>query len=209
MNGLEFNPDAEIQRLKEKVLLLERQIRKPKLVGLIGVAGAGKSTVANIVERDYGFSKIRFAGGIKSMLRALLHEAGVERGRIQEMIDGSLKEVACDELAGRSPRYCLQTLGTEWGREFVSQNFWVDLTMHSVDNLLAVSKSVVIDDVRFPNEVKAVKDSGGRIFRVMRDHNSIPEAGHKSEGQILEFDACILNTGSLSDLEDQIKQLIQ
>lgn len=208
MNGLEFNPDTEIQRLKEKVLSLERQLKKPKLVGLIGAAGAGKSTTANIIERDYGFSKIRFAGGIKSMLRALLYEAGVDHGRIHEMIDGSLKETACDELAGKSPRYCLQTLGTEWGRDFMSKNFWVDLTMHSVDNLLAISKSVVIDDVRFPNEVKAVKDSGGRVFRVMRDQDSIPEAGHKSEGQILEFDACILNTGSVSDLEDQIAHLI-
>ena len=142
------------------------------------------------------------------MLRALLYEAGVDHGRIHEMVDGSLKETACDELAGKSPRYCLQTLGTEWGRDFLSQNFWVDLTMHSVDNLLAISKSVVIDDVRFPNEVKAVKDSGGRIFRVMRDQDAIPEAGHKSEGQILEFDACILNTGSVSDLEDQIAKLI-
>jgi len=208
MNGLEFNPDTEIQRLKEKVLSLERQLKKPKLIGLIGAAGAGKSTVANIIERDYGFSKIRFAGGIKSMLRALLYEAGVDHGRIHEMIDGSLKETACDELAGKSPRYCLQTLGTEWGRDFMSKNFWVDLTMHSVDNLLAISKSVVIDDVRFPNEVKAVKDSGGRIFRVMRDQDAIPEAGHKSEGQILEFDACILNNGSVSGLEDQIAHLI-
>jgi hypothetical protein len=208
MNGLEFNPDTEIQRLKEKVLSLERQLKRPKLVGLIGAAGAGKSTVANIIENDYGFSKIRFANGIKSMLRALLYEAGVDHGRIHEMVDGSLKETACDELAGKSPRYCLQTLGTEWGRDFLSQNFWVDLTMHSVDNLLAISKSVVIDDVRFPNEVKAVKDSGGRIFRVMRDQDAIPEAGHKSEGQILEFDACILNTGSVSDLEDQIAKLI-
>jgi hypothetical protein len=208
MNGLEFNPDTEIQRLKEKVLSLERQLKRPKLVGLIGAAGAGKSTVANILENDYEFSKIRFANGIKSMLRALLYEAGVDHGRIHEMIDGSLKETACDELAGKSPRYCLQTLGTEWGRDFLSQNFWVDLTMHSVDNLLAISKSVVIDDVRFPNEVQAVKDSGGRIFRVMRDQDAIPEAGHKSEGQILEFDACILNTGSVSDLEDQIAKLI-
>jgi hypothetical protein len=208
MNGLEFNPDTEIQRLKEKVLSLERQLKRPKLVGLIGAAGAGKSTIANILENDYGFSKIRFANGIKSMLRTLLYEAGVDHGRIHEMIDGSLKETACDELAGKSPRYCLQTLGTEWGRDFLSQNFWVDLTMHTVDNVLAISKSVVIDDVRFPNEVQAVKDSGGRIFRVMRDQDSIPEAGHKSEGQILEFDACILNTGSVSDLEDQIAKLI-
>jgi hypothetical protein len=194
--------------LKEKVLSLERQLKRPKLVGLIGAAGAGKSTVANILEYNYEFSKIRFANGIKSMLRALLYEAGVDHGRIHEMIDGSLKETACDELAGKSPRYCLQTLGTEWGRDFLSQNFWVDLTMHTVDNVLAISKSVVIDDVRFPNEVQAVKDSGGRIFRVMRDQDAIPEAGHKSEGQILEFDACILNTGSVSDLEDQIAKLI-
>ncbi len=208
ITGMTFEPLTEISRLREKVLNLERLLKQPKLIGLVGCAGAGKSTVANIIESDYGFSKIRFANGIKSMLRALLFETGLDHGRIHEMIDGSLKETACDELSGKSPRYCLQTLGTEWGREFISQNFWVDLTMHAVDNLLAVSESVVIDDVRFPNEVKAVKDSGGRIFRVMRDQDPIPEAGHKSEGQILEFDACILNNGSIADLEGQIARLL-
>jgi hypothetical protein len=206
--GMTFEPLAEIARLKNKVLLLEQRLKQPKLIGLIGCAGAGKTTVARIIEKDYGFSRIRFAGGIKSMLRALLFEAGIDPVRIHEMIDGSLKETSCDELSGKSPRYCMQTLGTEWGREFISQNFWVDLTMHAVDNLLSVSESVVIDDVRFPNEVRAIKDAGGKIFRVMRDQDAIPEAGHKSEGQILEFDACILNTGTLSDLENQIAKLI-
>jgi hypothetical protein len=208
ITGMTFEPLTEISRLREKVLNLERLLKQPKLIGLIGCAGAGKSTVANIMETNYKFSKIRFANAIKSMLRALLFEAGIDHGRIHEMLDGSLKESGCDELSGKSPRYCMQTLGTEWGREFISQNFWVDLTMHSVDGLLAVSESVVIDDVRFPNEVKAVKDSGGKIFRVMRDQDAIPEAGHKSEGQILEFDACIHNTGSIADLENQIAKLL-
>ena len=208
MTGMTFDPQIEIAHLREKVQLLERQLKQPKLIGLIGSAGAGKSTVANIIERDYGFSKIRFAGAIKSMIRALLFEAGIEHGRITEMIDGSLKETGCDELAGKSPRYCMQTLGTEWGRDFLSQNFWVDLTMHAVDNLLAASKSVVIDDARFPNEVKAIKEAGGRVFRVMRDMDPIPQAGHKSEGQILEFDACLLNTDSISNLENQIAALM-
>jgi hypothetical protein len=206
--GMTFEPLVEISRLREKVLRLERLLKQPKLIGLIGCAGSGKSTVANIIESDYAFSKLRFANGIKSMLRALLFESGIDHGRIHEMLEGSLKETSCDELSGKSPRYCMQTLGTEWGREFISQNFWVDLTMHAVDNLLAASQSVVIDDVRFPNEVNAIKNSGGKIFRIMRDQDAIPEAGHKSEGQILEFDACILNTGSIADLENQIAKLI-
>lgn len=200
--------EAEVLELRAKIQVLERQLKRPKLIGLIGNAGAGKSTVGEILERDYAFSKIRFAGPIKSMIRALLFEAGIEHGRISEMLDGRLKETGCDELAGKSPRYAMQTLGTEWGRDFLSQNFWVDLTMHAVGNLQAMSKSVVVDDVRFPNEVNAIKDAGGRVFRVMRNHDPIPHAGHKSEGQILGFDACILNTGSIANLEDQISNLI-
>jgi len=180
----------------------------PKLIGLIGCAGAGKSTAASIIENEYGFSKVPFAGGIKTMLRAMLSVAGIDHGIINEMLNGSLKEIPCDVLSGMSPRYCMQTLGTEWGRECISENFWVNLTMHAVDNLLSVSQPVVIDDVRFPNEVKAIKGSGGTIYRVMRDQDAIPEAGHKSEGQILEFDACILNNGTLLDLKNQIAKLI-
>ena len=197
-----------IRTLKEEIQDLKRQLNKPKLIGLIGAAGSGKTTVGNIIERNHGFVKLRFASGIKSMLRALLFEAGIEHARIHEMLDGSLKESACDELAGKTPRFCMQTLGTEWGREFLSNNFWVDLTMHTVQRHLDVSKSVVIDDARFPNEVKAIKEAGGRVFRVLRDHDPIPLAAHKSEGQILEFDNCILNNGSIYELETQIVELL-
>jgi len=198
-----------IANYRKQIAELKRELHKPKLIGLIGAAGSGKTTVGNIIERDYGFVKMRFAGPIKAMLGTMLACAGVSGSRLTDMIDGPLKETPCDELAGKTPRFALQRLGTEWGRDFISQNIWVDTTMAQVQQVQAENnKSVVIDDVRFPNEVRAIKDAGGRIFRVMRDHDPIPESGHKSEGQILEFDECVMNIGSVVELENQIAKLI-
>lgn len=193
---------------RKQIAELKAKLNKSKLVGLIGNAGSGKTTVANIIERDYGYERLRFAGTIKAMVSTMLACAGISGDRISEMIEGDLKETACDELSGKSPRYVMQRLGTEFGRELISQNIWVDITMAQVQSFQELGKSVVIDDVRFPNEIKAIKDAGGKIFRVVRDNDTIPEAGHKSEGQLLEFDNTINNIGSVVELENQIAKLI-
>jgi hypothetical protein len=193
---------------RKEIADLKRQLKKNQIIGLIGSAGSGKTTVANIIERDYGFARVRFAGPIKIMLGSMLESCGVPADKIQEMLDGNLKEIPCDELMGKTPRFAMQTLGTEWGREYINQNIWVKTTMLGVERISETGKSVIIDDVRFPNEVTAIKNAGGRVFRVLRDHEGIPEAGHKSEGQLLEFDESISNIGSVVELENQIARLI-
>ena len=37
-------------------------------------------------------------------------------------IEGALKEVPCELLGGKTPRYAMQTLGTEWGRDTDQQD---------------------------------------------------------------------------------------
>lgn len=195
--------------LQKKYNDLKKSVFKPSLIGLCGAAGSGKTTVAKILMDDHAFVRTRFAEPMKAMIRALLVYANFDPAEVEQMVDGALKERVLPELNFKSPRFAMQTLGTEWGREHLGRNIWVDLTMRNVRELLdQVSASVVIDDVRFPNESEAIRKAGGRVLRVMRDHDAIPESAHKSETQLLEFDGCIINTGSMSELKLQIQNNI-
>jgi len=175
-----------------------------KLIGLIGYAGSGKSTVASILENQYSVVRTRFASTLKRMLKSMLISSGVSEEESIAMIDGHLKEVPCSVLGGKTPRYALQTLGTEWGRNIIDNDIWVNSTMSRVNNLINTGARVVLDDVRFPNEASAVKQHGGILIKVYRSA-SIPTAiTHSSEDLNMEADVLLVNNGSIEELTNQI-----
>ena len=78
-------------------------------------------------------------------------------GLSAEQIDGSLKETPCDLLCGKTPRQAMQLLGTEWGRDLISPDFWVSAWSAAVDRALTGGAiGIVADDCRFLNEVAAI-----------------------------------------------------
>lgn len=123
-----------------------------KIILLTGPAGAGKTTAGNILSTVHGFALLKFATPIKSMLYGL--------GLTEEHIEGSLKEVPCDLLGGRTPRYAMQTLGTEWGREIMHPAIWIEVMIGWIKRLQHESdlftRDIVIDDTRFPNEITRI-----------------------------------------------------
>ena len=151
---------------------------RPTLVGLIGRRGSGKDTAAAVL-LDGGYENIKFAGALKAMIRCLLAYQGVDAATIERMIEGDLKEEPTIYLAGRSPRYAMQTLGTEWGRELMGEDFWVGVTMSR-----AATTKAVITDVRFPNEVEAVANEGGLPIGIEAEWNKPVEGEHESESLI-------------------------
>lgn len=158
-----------------------------RLIGFCGLAGSGKSTAAQILVEHYGFARQRFADPLKAMLRAL--------GLSEREIDGDLKEKPCARLMGKTPRDAMQSLGTEWGRALIADDLWVELWRKSVQYHLSIGGKIVVDDVRFPNEVAAIRAIGGKIIRVRRDMRSESLGAHASETQALDVDAAIFNEG--------------
>lgn len=171
---------------------------KPRLIGLVGYAGSGKS-LASVHLTYQGYHRTRFAGPLKAMLSEL--------GLSSEELDGSLKEVPCKLLGGKTPRQAMLTLGTEWGRNMIDYDLWVRVTMHRVDRLLSqvVPFGVTIDDVRFPNEAQAIRDAGGTIWRIDRVGVGAG-SGHISEtGQAdIEPDVIVVNDGDPESFKQSV-----
>jgi hypothetical protein len=143
------------------------QTKSPALIGLIGKKGSGKDTAAEGLEA-YGFQNVKFAGALKAMLRTLLAYQGADEDTIGRMIDGDLKEVPTEYLNGKTPRFAMQTLGTEWGRTLIGPDFWLDTAMKK-----AATGDTVITDCRFPNEVDAVKNQGGTVIRIVAEGQTV------------------------------------
>lgn len=168
----------------------------PRLIGFAGPIGAGKTTAAEHLVRAHGFVRIRFAGPLKDMMRAL--------GLGEAEVDGDRKEVPCPLLCGRTPRWAMQTIGTEWGRELIHPDLWTTIWAARV---AAATAPVVADDVRFPNEVAGIHRLGGIVIRVTRP--GVAAAGHASEAQALEVDGEIENGGGLDDLGRRLVNIIR
>lgn len=125
-----------------------------------GVAGAGKSALARVLARDYGYAVVKFADPLKDMLRVL--GLGVAE------LEGDKKAAPSELLCGKSPRWAMQSLGTEWGRQMLGESLWVDAWRRRVEAMPAGAK-IVVDDCRFPNELEAARSLGFVPVRIWRE----------------------------------------
>jgi len=184
----------------------------PRLIGLCGAAGSGKSEVAAILA-EYGFTRLKFAAALKAMLGTLLAAGGVANEDIRRMIEGDLKETPAAILGGTSPRHAMQTLGTEWGRDCIAVDLWVRLVIRRAEAILAAGGKVVVEDMRFLNEAAACRGVLGDHPRGARQVWRIAgrggiAGGHVSEGQALGHDVTLDNAGDLAALRAQVAALI-
>ena len=170
----------------------------PRLIGLYSPApGCGKTTVANLfIEHQ----RVSFAAPLKRAVWRLLDDLNLE-GSHYAYTD---KEAIIPEL-GVSARHMMQTLGTEWGRACIHPDFWVMIARAETQRIMADGRSVVIDDVRFPNEATMICDLGGELWRIERPGVSY-SGDHSSEGGLEDItpDRVIVNDGTIAQLKAKI-----
>jgi tRNA splicing ligase len=198
-----------VAKLKEQIEELSHPSEKVTLIGFSGTSGAGKSTAAKILVDKYGFKRVRFADVIKKMLSVMLTEAGMSPSEVEAAVDGDLKEEPIKALNWNSPRHSLQTLGTEWGREHLGSTIWANITKQTIKRLLKEGDKVVVDDVRFQNEVDVIGELGGDVYRVISTQSEIGvTSAHVSETQDLLGQKVIQNTGSIEDLKEALNSIV-
>ncbi|AKU43579.1 nucleoside hydrolase [Caulobacter phage Seuss] len=152
---------------------------KVQFIGLAGRKRSGKNTAAE-AGRAAGWLEMSFATPIKLMIGTLLAYQGVGEEVIQRMLHGDLKEQPTRFLGDKSPRQAMQLLGTEWGRDLMHPNLWANILVNAA--WAEDFETVVVTDVRFPNEVDILRENGGSIFRIERpglpkDDTHASEAG--------------------------------
>jgi len=138
------------------------------IIGLVGFIGAGKGTVADLLVERHAFIKESFANSVKDACAVIFgwNRGLLEGDSLESRAWREQKDEWWSEKLGRefSPRLALQLMGTEAGRDVFHPDLWV----HTVLRRCKPSQYYVIADVRFPNEIKAIRDSGGRVIRVRR-----------------------------------------
>lgn len=219
---------------------------KKIVIGLTGLAGAGKSTAARILSDELRFCILPFAAPLKRIALDLgFTSAEISTGKeepfdwgslpatldpkiahravtrivplgwsygegavkhrpclgyktITETVDDLCAWYAADRPNWKTPRIFLQRLGTEWGRNRIHSEIWVEAWRNSLGesavehfgDILAVA-----DDCRFENEAAAIRKEGGIVVRIERDGaGSATGANHASESGI-EADITIRNDG--------------
>lgn len=171
------------------------------IVGIHGKASTGKDTVADQLVREFGAVKESFAAPLYKGLSVMLDIP------LADLTNRATKEVPIDWL-DRSPRFLLQTLGTEWGRDLVGWDVWVRALHRRCEQIEAVwedngylPRAWVISDVRFEDEAAFVREHGTLIHLIRND--APPVNGHVSELGVeyrADTDQLIENNGSLEEL---------
>lgn len=156
------------------------------VVVFTGQAGSGKPTATKFLVEKHGYTLVKFAGPLKDMMRAI--------GFNDRELEGDLKKGPCSLLSGHTPRWAMQSLGTEWGRVYIADDFWIGLWRRRVEKVFAEAGRVVVDDCRFPNEAEAIRRLGGDIYR-LTGRGGIA-GGHESERGCGDEDLVIANDNS-------------
>ena len=140
------------------------------IIGVCGLIGAGKDTIADYLVNIHQFRRESFANTLKDAVSAVfgwdreLLEGRTKHSRAwREQVDAWWAErLGMPDL---TPRWVLQY----WGTEVVRKSFHDDTWIASLENRLRkTTDDVVISDCRFPNEIAAIKRAGGIVIRVHR-----------------------------------------
>lgn len=169
------------------------------IIGLTGFAQSGKSTVANYLVEQHGFTRLSFAAPLKKMLRTLdPYLIAADDGEtfrlsilLQSYSEGDIKAGPF----GAEYRRLLQVLGTDCVRA-EQEDFWIRAAFKQIEDF---NGNYVFDDCRFPNEAEMILSLSPEGlwninrpgFEAVNGHISEQHAGNMGETLFLTNDRTV------------------
>ncbi|WP_030240757.1 hypothetical protein [Streptomyces sp. NRRL S-455] len=182
-----------------------------KSIGLIGPAQSGKDSVGARLRQRYGYQRVAFADPLK---RAALNlDPYIPTGYgVTVRLSALVADVGWDYAKTTYPevRRILQHAG-QTVRD-IDPDFWVRAAVPAIEAAERLNLPVVVTDVRYENEARALRNWGFALVRVTR-----PGAGatgetakHRSETELDNWATAltIANTGTLDDLNSVVDSLL-
>lgn len=188
------------------------------IIGICGLIGSGKGTVADILVKTHNFTKLSFADKLKDGVatifgwdRAMLEGDTDESRQWRELKDDFWSNETKMEV---TPRLVLQLFGTDCMRNGFDDGIWVS----TIKKKLLENPTIdyVVPDVRFANEVDMIRDIGGEVWEVKRgpdpqwlieyESTGVEPTVHASEWKWIKSkkDLVIENDGTLDELKNQV-----
>lgn len=209
------------------------------LIGIAGKAASGKTTAAGYLQRFLGEETliVPMAMVLRDEVVEFLRTCGGDEhvplvyGSQEEKVQ--LFRVATDRARRACPRWddflavnreiqdhpgmsavtvrrLLQWWGTEY-RRAKDPDYWTKAWGHKIEQYPLDRMHILVDDVRFLNEVAVIRAHGGRIVKIERP-GFLGANNHSSETSLddyREWDAVIRNDGSLEQLADRVAVLAE
>lgn len=195
-----------------------------KIFAFAGRKRSGKGVLSNIIKKKYDGVIVTVANYLKficcDILNCTLDELNQKKDNgtvfslypderwfkiisIKTGIDVKLIENDLSEIHFTNVRQMLQVIGTDCIRKH-NPDWHVNCMIEDIKMYISNGKTVAVDDVRFPNERKAIEELGGECFFIIRPINA-NISNHISETALTwnMFDDkhIILNESSLDKFE--------
>jgi hypothetical protein len=183
----------------------------PKHVALLGKAQSGKDTVGQTLVRHAGYTRLAFADKLKDAALRVDPIIGWTHDDEAVRLAEEVEYRGWESVKAEDPevRRFLQEYG-QTVRE-MDPEFWIRPVAAQIRNGTALNMPTVVTDVRYLNEVDALRELGAVVVRIVRTGAGLAgTAGkHASETELdaVEADVTISNDGSLYALTDNVRIL--
>ena len=183
------------------------------IIGISGKAGSGKDTAAKMLEVLYANPNISYEDFVNKRYKnfadiQIVHFADTLKETAQVLFRIGEWETNTQEgkkttinWIGKTVRELLQGIG-QGLRDAIDPNLWVKILFANTEGW----SNYIIADVRYPNEVYAIKERNGILLRI--DRKSAGAGNHSSETALdnyKEWDVHIENNGSIEDLFEAMR----